>query len=393
MLIGPDKSMMFANRLRTLPSLLLLTCLCLGFASCEAPKISTTAEAKMPAAPAKETAPSEGAAPVAADAAENTAKKTAPSEVSHALEPTGYVQKAELRDMPDGVVDGDTLKAVGFGESLRLLNLDTEEVFRDRGKQAKAAQNWETYLAEEAGDEGSQTFATPMGEKARDFARNFFRGVEKIWVEYQSPVYTHGFFDRHLALVWVKKDGEWRNYNLEAVRAGMSPYYTKYGYSVRLHEAFRRAEREAKEQRRGIWAPGAKSYPDYDARIAWWNERAEQIEAFRRHAQGRPGVIDLASDTAFADLRRRLGQRVVVFGDPQSFAERSNPQRIRLSYRYRRDLPVVAFEPVDMRKAAVDPDEEHFIYVEGVVTMYRGDPQIRYDEKSWMRSGKNPPTR
>lgn len=326
------------------------------------------------------------------------ARKTKPGKPkSTKFEPHGYVQEAELRDLPGGVVDGDTLKAVGFAESLRLLNVNTEELFHRRAKKAKAMQSWKAYLRDETKGEGFETFGTPMGEKAKEFARQFFKDVDradgeiKLWLEYQSPKYTHGYFGRHLVYVWAKKDGQWVNYNLEAVRAGMSPYYTKYGYSERYHDRFLAAQREAKKHKRGIWAPGAQSYPDYPERIAWWNRRADQIKKYRDRFDDRQGYVDLASDTAFATLRNRLGRRVVVFGQPESFAERGNPQRIRLSYRYRRDFPVVAFEPVDMRKSGVDPDKEDFIYVEGVVSLYRGDPQLRYDEKSWMRSGTNPP--
>lgn len=301
------------------------------------------------------------------------------------------VEEADLREMPDGVVDGDTLKAVGYAKNLRLINIDTEELFTDRGKQAMAAQNWEAYLKKETRGNSPRSFATPMGEKARDFAREFFRGVDKIWLEYQSATYTRGFFDRHLVLVWIKKDGKWLNYNLETVRQGMSPYYTKYGYSARLHREFQDAEREARQQKRGIWAPKAQAYPDYEARIAQWNERADQIDAYRRIAPSQPEIIDLASDTALSDLRQRLGERVVVFGDVVSFAKTTNPQRVRLSHRYRRDLPVVASKPIDMRKSGVDAKKERFIYIEGVVGLYRGDPQIIYDEKSWMRAANDPP--
>ncbi len=307
------------------------------------------------------------------------------------LEPHGYVQQAELRDLPGAVIDGDTFKVVGYSKSLRLLNINTEELFHRKAKRAQAAQSWKAYLARETHKKGFHTFGTPMGEAAKEWARRFLKGVDKVWLEYESPTSTHGFFGRHLVYVWFKRDGKWVNYNLEAVRAGMSPYYTKYGYSQHYDAAFRAAQRDARTHKRGIWAPGAQSYPDYPARIRWWNERADQIAAYHKRFAGKPGYVDLASDTAFSDLRERLGRRVVVFGHPESFAERGNPQRIRLSYRYRRDFPVVAFDPVDMRKSGVDPDHEEFVYVEGVVTLYRGDPQLRYDKKSWMRSGTHPP--
>jgi endonuclease YncB( thermonuclease family) len=318
-------------------------------------------------------------------------EKKAGEKEAKPLEPRGVVQEAELRDLPGGVIDGDTFKAVGFSESLRLLNINSEELFRRKADRAKADKNWQGYLAEETEGDGFETFGTPMGDVAKAFAREFFKGVDKVWLEYQSPIRTHGFFGRHLVYVWIKDDGKWVNYNIEAVRQGMSAYYTKYGNSERYHEDFVEAQQEARDKKRGIWAPGARSYPDYESRMAWWNRRAEQIDLYKEHFDGNPGFVDMGMDTAFANLRNRLGRRMVVFGEPTSFAERGRPQRIRLNYRYRRDFPVVAFEPHDMTKSGVDPDEEEFIYIEGVVGMYRGDPQLRYDEKSWMRAGTNPP--
>lgn len=369
---------------KSLP-ILLAAALALGFASCEPKGGAGTAEkasGSNPGASSSET-PSPDDQP---------SKSDAPAVMEPPIgDSQGLVQEAELRDLPGGVVDGDTFKVVGYSESLRLLNINSEELFHRRADRARAAQNWKAYLRDETKGEGFETFGTPMGDEAKEYARQFFKGVDKVWLEYQSHKRTHGFFDRHLVYVWVKKNGDWVNYNLEAVRQGMSAYYTKYGYSDRLHEAFLEAQREAREAKRGIWAPGAKSYPDYDERIDWWNRRADQIALFRKHFDDNPRFVDLATDTAFATLRNRLGQRVVVFGEPQSFAERGDPQRIRLSYRYRRDFPVVAFEPVDMTESPVNPDNEEFIYVEGVVTMYRGDPQLRFDEKSWMRSGDDPP--
>ncbi|MFW6053539.1 MAG: thermonuclease family protein [Persicimonas sp.] len=323
---------------------------------------------------------------------DDASAQRAPDNQAGPLEPQGHVQEAELRDLPGGVVDGDTFKVVGYAESLRLLHIDTEELLHKHADRDKAHNDWKGYLREKTEGDGFQTFGTPMGDRAQQWARDFFEGVDKVWLEYESATRTHGFFDRHLVYAWVKDDdGKWVNYNLEAVRAGMSAYYTKYGFSESYHERFKAAEREARQAKRGIWAPDAKSYPDYEARSAWMDERAEQIMAFRERFDDDPRYVDLATDTAYATLRSRLGRRLVVFGEVEYFATRGDPDRIRMNYRYRRDFMVVAFEPVDFRDGGVDPDDEEFIYVEGKVGLYRGDPQLRFDEQSWIRSGKNPP--
>ena len=45
------------------------------------------------------------------------------------------------------------------------------------------------------------------------------------------------------------------NVNLELVRLGWSPYYTKYGKG-RLRGEFEDAEREARAAQRGLWVEG-----------------------------------------------------------------------------------------------------------------------------------------
>jgi len=56
-------------------------------------------------------------------------------------------------------------------------------------------------------------------------------------------------YGRLLAYVFV--DGS--NFNLELVREGLSPYYTKYGLSQRYDKEFREAERYARKHGLNIW--------------------------------------------------------------------------------------------------------------------------------------------
>jgi micrococcal nuclease len=69
-------------------------------------------------------------------------------------------------------------------------------------------------------------------------------------LEYEKPgVEKRDGLGRLLA--YVIADGV--NVNLELVRQGWSPYYTKYGKG-RLRAEFEAAEREARAARRGLWA-------------------------------------------------------------------------------------------------------------------------------------------
>jgi micrococcal nuclease len=118
------------------------------------------------------------------------------------------------------VADGDTVRVEyrGKREWVRLLRIDTPE--RD-----------------EAG----------YGE-ARDALRGLVEGRE-VTLVFEDP----GIEERDVhgrLLGYLFRDGE--NLNVEMIRAGWSPFWTRYGEG-RFAEEFRRAEGEAREAGRGLW--------------------------------------------------------------------------------------------------------------------------------------------
>lgn len=124
------------------------------------------------------------------------------------------------------VIDGDTLDLVPAGDRraapvrVRLLNINTPER-RQRGwGEAKAA--LERLVR---GREVSLRFAEPGQRAAGDR------------------------YDRVLAYVFVGDV----NANVELVRQGWSPYWTRYGEG-RFPREFRDAEADARAKRRGLWA-------------------------------------------------------------------------------------------------------------------------------------------
>ncbi len=71
-----------------------------------------------------------------------------------------------------------------------------------------------------------------------------------IYLVYENPyTLSRGRFGRLLAYPYA--DGV--NLNLEMVRAGWTPFYTKYGVG-RFPAAFMQAEAEAARARRGLWS-------------------------------------------------------------------------------------------------------------------------------------------
>lgn len=332
-------------------------------------------------------------APAESSSQRNTPPKAAPPKPLP-LAPGPTAQPAKLRANDSAIVDGDTLRAVGFDNSIRLLQLDTEELLKDEDL-LFAQKDWSGYVASKTTNKNQiATYGTPLGNQAAEFARDFFDGIEDIYVEYESPLRTRDFFGRHLAYVWIKKSGDatgWLNYNIEAVRAGMSPYYTKYGFSELYHDAFIAAEAEARAQKRGIWAPDAQAYPDYNRRKKDWTERASYIQTFRQRFQNNPDFIELGTDVALSTLRERIGQRVTVFGSVDRYSPSARPPKIQLSHRYRENLVVVATPPVKFPTNQVNLKSGEFIYATGIVTLFRGTPQIEFDANSKLYAGKNPP--
>ena len=130
------------------------------------------------------------------------------------------------------IVDGDTIRVryEGRDESLRLLCIDTPE----RGK--------------------------PGFEEATLALRGLVEGREVV-LEFERPGEPErDRYGRLLAYVFV--DG--RNVNVEMVRLGLTPFWTKYGRG-RYAEDFEKAEAEARAAGRGLWSEKAVS-PEGEAR-------------------------------------------------------------------------------------------------------------------------------
>jgi len=85
-----------------------------------------------------------------------------------------------------------------------------------------------------------------MGKVASDYTKSRLKG-KYIDLEFEGPM--RGKYGRLLAYVFV--DGG--NFNLELVRQGLSPYYTKYGLSQEYDQEFREAERSARNHKLNIW--------------------------------------------------------------------------------------------------------------------------------------------
>ena len=123
------------------------------------------------------------------------------------------------------VVDGDTIVVNYHGkyEKVRLLCVDTpESVHRDKKRNV------------------------PMGKAASRYTKSRLTGK---YVDLEFEEKRRGYYGRLLAYVFVDSV----NFNVELVRQGLSPYYTKYGLSRKYDQEFREAERHAKKNGLNIW--------------------------------------------------------------------------------------------------------------------------------------------
>jgi hypothetical protein len=71
-------------------------------------------------------------------------------------------------------------------------------------------------------------------------------------------------------------DGE--NLNLELVRQGLSPYYTKYGKSQKYDREFKEAERYARQHQLNIWGDPALTQKYLRLKSKWGQYRSQHEE-------------------------------------------------------------------------------------------------------------------
>ena len=275
---------------------------------------------------------------------------------------------------PNAIIDGDTIKVAGLDASLRLLGLDTEETWKSK-KDFKLYEQlgFERYLeVKEAKSSGPYKGATPLGMDAKDFAEDFFRGATHVRLERDHPKEIRDRFGRYLSYVFVKRDGEWVNYNVECVRAGMSPYFAKYGYSRRFHDEFVEAQREAREAERGIWDPKLEHYRDYDLRLLWWDGRGDFVSDFWRVAEKRDDHIDLTHWDALDRLERAEGKEVTLLATVSGIrpAKGNAPTRVLLGRRLFSDFPLIFYDERVLERSNIR-DATGFVVVRGTVSSYR----------------------
>ncbi len=292
-----------------------------------------------------------------------------------------YLGEFVLSD--NAVVDGDTIRVVGLDSTLRLIGIDTEETFKHEEERRAYAAGFASYVqARRGGAPRPVKMATPMGDEAKGWAKAFFSGIERVRLERDDPKEVSDRYNRYLAYVLVQKNGAWLNYNIEAVRAGMGPYFTKYGNSRRFHQELVAAESEARAAKRGVWDPAKEHYPDYDERLAWWQARASFIAEFLTAGQGRSDFVVLTHADADARLRALVGQSAVVLGTVNKIEDKGSVTLVSLGTSSRQDFKLVVRDRALVAAAHLADFQGEPIRARGFVSLYRharqgtDEPQI-----------------
>lgn len=267
-----------------------------------------------------------------------------------------------------GVVDGDTIKCWKLEGSVRLLSVDAEEIFHELQDRIDAGRDFEAYAAKKAAENDMPVkYGSFIGEEGLHWARDFFRGVKTVRLEYDSLERKQDIYGRHLCYAFATPRGEReeKNFCVELVRAGYSPYSMKYGHSARFRKQFEQAEKEAREAKRGIWWDKPLGYRDYDKRLPWWNARAEQLDTWASKLGKQGNAIDLAADNASERLKALAGKDVVLLCNmperKDALGAEEAPPRIKFTAGARTSLTVM-FETAELWKQCA-PEQLRGYYV------------------------------
>ena len=236
-------------------------------------------------------------------------------------------------------------------------------------------------------------------------------------------------YGRLLAYVHVGGRPAGENLSLAVVRAGRSPYFTKYGRSRLYHADFLEAERLAMADERGLWgimsAVGERSVPvsdyvrNYSQLLPWWNAREGVVEDFRRwqregvarhvlvprvhHDDIVKAAVDGATVTVFVDLQPKDPFMILgIMKNVEYLDEKGRPATGTVVQAGTKRHPVnlwmdLAFcENSEKIKALVERrysrSARNYAYVTGKAFMYRRKhiPQIQLETVEQIRDAPCP---
>ena len=206
-----------------------------------------------------------------------------------------------------------------------------------------------------------------MGDEAEKFVVDFFEDYDEVIIEHDTLNRLTGYFDRHLCYVIVEINGERINFNVELVRLGYTPYYTKYGYSLRYHDDFIAAENEAKQNNLGVWNDTVSHYPDYPERIKLWNSRAQSIKSFVESRADKENHFVLLDDTDWNRLNEYVGKEITVLGSIDQTRKKGPPFRFFMDHKHGRSVMFYTENESLFRKIIENFDNQSIFSITGIL--------------------------
>jgi micrococcal nuclease len=287
------------------------------------------------------------------------------------------------------ILDGDTFRFEGLDKSTRLMGIDTEETFKDADAEMKSndlASHWLDVYASQKDSSGKPAKVdSPFGYQTWQWTKELFKDVVKVRLEVDDYKRVIDMFNRYLVyIIAIKEDGTEFNYNIECVKNGYSPYFSKYGYVARFDKEFKAAQKYAQDNKLGIWSGKELCYPDYPERLDWWNKRAEQIKKFETSYAGKPGYYSMLDQSDFNKMTRHLNDSVIVFGNIARTITDNNPHIAKIEINENDTIDLVFFkEHYDlMKQLKLDNPKGYYLYVKGKLTEYKGKKQIIIEDSS-----------
>ncbi|MCX7878500.1 MAG: thermonuclease family protein [Ignavibacteria bacterium] len=287
------------------------------------------------------------------------------------------------------IIDGDTFRFEELDKSARLLGIDTEETIKDADAELKSndlRKNWLDYYYSVKDSSGKPVkIESPFGYDTWQWTKSVFKDVVKIRLEIDEPKRMIDIYGRYLVyVIAVRSDGSEFNYNIECVKQGYSPYFSKYGYSKRFHQQFRDAQNYARENKLGIWSGKENCYPDYEERISWWDERAEQIKYYEENYSGKGNYFSMLIPEDYDNLSKMTGDTVIIFGNVAKVFNTKQPWIARLEAGDKRSFDLVFFEKDNhiLSSTGIDSPKDYYFYAKGKLTEYKGRPQIIIEDPS-----------
>jgi len=287
------------------------------------------------------------------------------------------------------ILDGDTFRFDGLDKSTRLMGIDTEETFKDSDAELKVndiSSHWAEYYAHKRDSSNKPAkIESPFGYDTWQWTKKLFKDVVKVRVEVDDYKRVIDMFNRYLVyIIAIKKDGTEFNYNIECVKQGYSPYFSKYGYVARFDNEFKAAQKYAQDNKLGIWSGKELCYPDYDERLIWWDKRGDQIRKFETEYAGKPGYYSMLDQSDFNKLAKHVGDTITIFGTISRVITDNNPIIAKLEINEYDTIDLVFFKQHAelVKELKLDDPVGYYIYAKGKLTEYKGKKQIIIEDKS-----------